>query len=274
MPSEKSEKQAQAHCQKLGIVEKSDLLSFVEDDYLEELDPRIGDQVARAKFATGRLVWRLSLAGHLCQGEKRGARQTYCTRKKWFPNLPETSSLQNPQESCVALTRRYLALNAPATVQDLAHFFGAKVSTARLWVADLQSAGELMSISCEGHGELLALACDESELQVKPGRSAKTWPMRLLPLWDTLLMGHKDKSWTVPDESKRPLVWRKAAYVSSVVLDRGRVLAVWTMKRRSKKLDFEVHPLAGWQPATHGKVFQSEAEAVARHLELKLGNLK
>ena len=30
-------------------------------------------------------------------------------------------------------------------------------------------------------------------------------------------MGHKDKSWTVPDESERKLVWRRAGYVVAVI---------------------------------------------------------
>ncbi len=274
LPSEKSEKLVLDFSLQKGTVVKKDLLPFVEDSYVEELDPRIGDETARAHFAAGRLVWRLSWAGHLCQGEKLGAQQIYATRQAWFSGLSWPDPLPDPQKTCVDFVRRYLAVNAPATVQDLAHFFGAKVTTARSWVADLQAAGELITVQCAGHGNLFTLARDELELQIKPGRSAKAWPMRLLPLWDTLLMGHKDKSWTVPDKSLRPLVWRKAAYVSAVVLDRGRVVAVWTMKRRGKVLDFEVNPMAGWKKSQHGKAFQLEAEAVARHLDLGVGKLK
>jgi hypothetical protein len=274
MPSKKSEKRALDFALKKGAVVKDDLLPFVEDSYVEDLDPRIGDESARAKFAAGRLAWRLSLEGQLCQGERQGSRQIYAARQEWFPDLDWPNPLPVPQKVCVEFVRRYLAVNAPATVHDMAHYFGTKISTARLWVADLQENGELISVQCGDRKDLLALAEDELELQKKPGKSAKAWPMRLLPLWDTLLMSHRDKSWTVPDESMRSLVWCKAAYVSAVALDRGRVVGVWSMKRRGEYLDFELNPLAGWSKSKHGQAFIREVQAVGRHLELPVGTLK
>ncbi len=225
-----------------GLVVRNDFLPLVEPEYLAELDPRIGDDHAKTNFACGRFVWQLSLAGHLCQGEKQGSRQIYATREKWFPRLNWPDPLPDAMASCLVLTRRYLKINAPAKAQDLAHFFGTRVTIARQWLAALEAAGELIQIQCAGRKDLVALVDDEFELQIIPGRSAKKWPLRLLPLWDTLLMSHRDKSWTLPDASEHKLVWRKAAYVSSVVLARGRVVAIWKMKRKGKRLDFELEP--------------------------------
>ncbi len=112
------------------------------------------------------------------------------------------------------------------------------------------------------------MVCDESDLQVP---DIHHWPVRLLPLWDTLLMSHRDKSWTVPLAAERPLVWRKAAYVSSVVLVRGRVVGTWKMQRKGSVLNFELDPLSGWDKAPHLPGFRAEIEAVARHLELEPG---
>ena len=87
-------------------------------------------------------------------------------------------------------------------------------------------------------------------------------------------MSHFDKSWTMPDQSEHPLVWRKAAYVSSVVLSRGRVVGLWKMQRKGRQLDFELQPLGGWSEKVHRAGFAREIKAVARHLELECGEIK
>jgi len=271
LPSTESQQSALDLALAKGLVLKKDFLPLIEPQYLKELDPRIGDDGARANFASGRLVWLLSLDGQLCLGEKQGSRQIYATRRLWFPKLEWPDSGTDPLSACVALTRGYLKVNAPATVRDIAHFFGAKVSTARQWLEVLAAEGELMCIECGDRRDLVALVCDETDLQVKPGRGAGAWPVRLLPLWDTHLMSHRDKSWTMPHAREHPLVWRKAAHVSSVVLARGRVVAVWKMQRRGRRLNFELHPLSGWKNSAHRKGFVLETEAVARHLEMQHG---
>ncbi len=253
---------------------RNDFLPLVSADYLKKLDPRIGDEAAKANFACGRMVWFLSREGHLCLGEKKGTQQIYAARRTWFPHLDWTDDKAATEDACVALSRRYLRINAPATVWDLAHFFGATVTSARKWLAALDECGELISVECGDRKELVALAADEADLRLKPGRSSARWPLRLLPLWDTLLMSHKDKSWTVPEESERLQVWRKAAFVSSVVLVRGRVVGLWKMQRRAGQLDIDLHPLKGWIESKNRPGFIAEAEAVARHLQLEPGAIK
>ena len=273
LPGLESRQAAYEIARKKGLVFKKDFLSTIDPQYLAELHPRIGNERARAIFACGRQVWLMSLDGNLCQGEKQGALQIYATRKKWFPKLEWPHPLPDSQSVCLTLTRRYLRINAPATAHDVAHFFGAKVTTARKWFAVLEAEGELISIECGGRKGLRALAGDEKDLQTKPG-GTKMWPVRLLPLWDTLLMSHCDKSWTMPDQSEHPLVWRKAAFVSSVVLSRGRVVGLWKMQRKGRQLDFELQPLGGWSEKVHRAGFAREIKAVARHLELECGEIK
>ena len=103
------------------------------------------------------------------------------------------------------------------------------------WLASL--APGLISVSCGGRKGLAALADDARDLRADPP-AGKDWPLRLLPLWDGLLMGHKDKTWTVPDAAERPAVWRRGAHVSAAVLHRGRIVAVWTQaKRRGESIE-------------------------------------
>lgn len=273
-PDTRGERKALSVARRKKILLREDWAGCVREEYLAALDPRIGDRQARLKFACGRLAWRLSLAGHLCHGRRQGARQTYASREHWHPELNWPRKLPDPLGACVELTRRYLAVGAPATVQDVAHFFGARVAEARRWLARLDENGETIPLNCGGRDGLLALARDEEVLREKPPRSPSRWPVRLLPRFDTLLMNHADKSWTVPEPALRPQVWGKAAMVAAVILRRGRVAGVWNMKKRGRRLDLIFTPLAGHSRRQLEKAVSAEARAVAAHLELEAGDLR
>ena len=165
------------------------------------------------------------------------------------------------------LTRRYLAVHGPATATDVAHFFGARVTRAKAWLDRLED--ELVPVECGDRSGLVALAKDRADLRKKPPTTAKDWPVRLLPLWESMLMGHADKSWTTPVEADRKEVWRKAAFVAAVVLARGRVVATWTQATKGGRLQVTVTPLSGWRKTKHAASVRREAAEVAQHLELK-----
>ncbi len=140
------------------------------------------------------------------------------------------------------------------------------MTTARQWLALLN--GELSPVHCGERRGLVALTQDMADLTTKPPAATTKWPLRLLPLWDTMLMGHADKTWTVPDETDRKAVWRKGAFVAAVALARGRVVATWSHSQRRGRLVVEVRPLSRWSPTKHAAGVRREADAVAAHLEL------
>lgn len=248
-----------------GIVTRTDILNVAPSAYVKA----IGERAALAsldskRFAAGRLLWRLAQLGHVSIAEKVGAEQSYASRKTWFGSLPWPEV--KPENAAVELTRDYLRVYGPATPHDIAHFFGAKITEVRRWVESI--ASDLTAISCEDRKDLLVRNDDLRDLRRKPASSSSGWPVRMLPLWDSMLMGHADKSWTVPNESERKQVWRKSAMVSSVLLDRGRVVATWTQKTTSKKLKIQIDPLSGWRKSRHLTGAKKEAKAIAAHLEL------
>lgn len=245
---------------------RSDFMDMIPDSYLLELDPRIGDETARRRFAAGRLLWRLNQEGLACVAHKKGAEQTYAPRRMWFADLDWPDLLPGPEEAARNLVRAYLRAYAPASPADVAHFFGARVTSARTWLGLLDDRGELTGVDCGGRKELVALACDRDDLAAAVPRGRSAWPVRLLPMWDGLLMGHADKSWTVPADDERPLVWGKAAQVSPVVLDRGRVVATWSHRQRGRSLAVEIRPLGGWKVRLHLKEVEREAGDLAAHL--------
>lgn len=257
-----------------GPLTRRDLQPILPASYLREAEEKVGAGNAGRQLAAGRLFWCLAHRGDVCMGDKVGAEQSYVAREHWFPKLKWPRSATGPRQAATALARRYLATYGPATARDLAHFFGARVSSANEWLDLLNKDGELTPVSCGDRKGLVALTADIPDLSVKPPRSVEKWPLRLLPLWETLLMAHADKSWTTPIEADRKLVWRKSAFVAAVVLARGRAVATWTHKQRRGRLAVEVSPLSGWNHSKHAAGVRREAKAVADHLELDAADVE
>jgi hypothetical protein len=226
------------------------------------------------RFAAGRILWRIAMNGDACLGHKVGAEQTYLSRRQWFPHLnrPQNQTGKQAEQQIfsvgVSMTRRYLSLYGPGTPHDVAHFLGAKVSEARTWIARLEQDGELLQVECNDRPRLLALAADADELQNAAPKSVREWPVRLLPLWDSMMMGHADKSWTVPLDADRKRIWRAGAYVAATIFDRGRVVGIWKHKVQGKKFHAEIEPLSGWKKSRHEAAVKRELKAVATHLNL------
>jgi hypothetical protein len=217
------------------------------------------------RLAGSRLVWCLALAGHACLGPNAGRERTYAARRDWFPDLPWPVKPSSSLAAATDLARRYLAVYGPATPTDVAHFFGARVAEARTWIAEIE--GDLSPVHCGERKGLLALTEDLDDLAAKPPKGATGWPVRLLPLWESMLMAHADKSWTTPNEAERKAVWRKAAYVAAAVLKRGRIVATWTHAKKRGRLVVEVTPLGGWRKSDAAAV-RRETRNVAAHFGL------
>jgi hypothetical protein len=247
-------------------VTRSEVMHLVKGRFLRELKDYIGDAMDPKRLGAGRLLWKMTATGELCFATKRGAEQAYAQRQHWHPQLtwPRVAG----GRAAIDLARAYLRHCGPASVQDMAHFFGARVTEARKWEAALREAGELIDVkvATEAGREHVALAESEAGLREAVPSSQKDWPIRLLPLWDGLLMSHADKSWTVPVEAERALIWKKAAMVAPVVLARGQAVATWQHKARAKCVDVTITPLSGWRKSRHLDGATRAAQAFAAHL--------
>jgi hypothetical protein len=265
VPADKAVHRALSNINNIGgTATRSDLEQATPASYVRAIKERAEmASLDPKRFAAGRILWRLAHLGHVSIAERIGAEQGYVSREAWFDHLhwPEV----DPEHATVQLTRDYLRVYGPATAHDIAHFFGARVTDARRWLSVLDD--ELETVVCADRPNLVILSDDLRQLR-RRRPSARDWPVRLLPLWESMLMGHADKSWTVPIQSERKQVWRKSAMVASVVLDRGRVVATWTQKATRKKLKIRIEPLSGWRKTKHQKGAVREAESLAAHLEV------
>lgn len=244
-------------------VRTGDVEALAPADVVEALTPAAEKaRMTPRRLAGRRLIWALSHRGDLCAVARDGATQLYMTRANWCPALPWDPI--DSDAANTALTRRYLALYGPASPQDVAHYFGARVRDARRWLAAF--ADERIDVGCEGRKELTLMAADADAVREAPPDDPARWPLRMLPLWDTLLMGHADKSVVAPADADRKAIWRKASYVAAAVLHRGQIVAVWKHTTQARAVKIAVTPLSGWSAALR-PALEAEANAFAQHLD-------
>lgn len=179
------------------------------------------------------LLYRAALEGRLCAGPDRGKKASYVLFEDW---LGKPKPLPRPA-ALAKIARRYLAAYAPARPEDLASWSGLKIGEAR-------QAWKLIG------GELV-----EVEVAGQPARMLKTqlpWldeltydpPLvRLLPRFDTYLLGYADRELAVESAYARR-VHPGGGVVNAALLVNGRVLGMWRTSRRKGRLEVAVEPFA------------------------------
>jgi len=193
---------------------------------LSELLDRYSPASENPRRTLGRVVREMSLKGLVCNGEPRGpwhhdTEQTYTDVKRWVPGMKEAEE-PGAQE---ALMMDYLRGYGPATVQDYAYWAGLKVSAARKVLRRIEPG--LEAVEAVGQKGKLYLPADTLP-NLEQTEAAPL--VRLLPKFDALIMGHRDKA-RFMDEYTRKRVFMPTAEVSATVLVNGRVEGVWTLKK-------------------------------------------
>jgi len=204
---------------------------------LSELLDRYSPASDNPRRTLSRVVREMSLKGLVCNGEPRGpwyhdTEQTYADVKRWVPGMKEAEE-PGAQE---ALMMSYLRGYGPARVQDYAYWAGSKVSAARKLLGRIESG--LAAVEVPGHKGKLYVPVDTlSDLE----HTEAVPVVRLLPKFDALVMGHRDKT-RFMDESTRKRVFLPTAEVSATVLVDGRVEGVWTLKKDGDEWSLGVDP--------------------------------
>jgi hypothetical protein len=188
------------------------------------------EHVASAGVATegqagAHLPMLAALHGHVCFGPRapRG-KPTYALRDDWLgPNLPTL-----PREDALTeLARRYARAFAPTTAEDFASWSGLSLRDARAgWVAA------------------------SGPVEAEPRGSPPDPPdLRLLPAFDTYLLGYRTRDFAVPPaHAKR--VWPGGGIVRPAIVANGRAIGTW--RRAGEKI--EIEPFEGAEPDVHDEV--------------------
>jgi hypothetical protein len=182
------------------------------------------------------LFGRAAFAGELLRGPLYGAQESYVAFESWIGAL---QPLPRP-EALGRLAQRYLAAYAPAAPPDLAKWSGLTAAEARQ--AFQLSAGPLVPVSVLGNPAWLL----ESQLPWLAEPDEPGPILRLLPRFDTLLMGYASRDWLL-DPAYAPRVFQGGVIKPALLAD-GQLLgvwnAVWRKNGRTPHLEISIEPFA------------------------------
>jgi hypothetical protein len=211
------------------------------------VEPRVGRAFAkRLRSGWGEFLKPAARRGVLCFGPNQGQNVTFVRPDQW-------AGAKQPlgrAEARTELLRRFLGTYGPATREDFQRWLGARRTVPEAWAG---LGDEIVEVA----PKRFALADDVRALGARPSG------VKLLPGFDPfVLFPHSDRP--VP-EAQLERVYRKAAWISATVVERGRVVGIWTHAKRGRKVELEVEAFAALGERTHAAVAR-EARSVAGHV--------
>jgi len=177
------------------------------------------------------------------------ARATLVATGDWLPDNP--SDLDRG-DALAELTRRYFAAFGPATEADFAGWAGLPLGDVR---AGLETVAPDLR-------EMDALGTKAWQPKGRAPRPVARDLLRLLPAYDTYLMGHRDRDFIAGPE-RWPELGPGGGILRPAITVGGAAVGSWRLRRRAGKLSAELLPFAELDAATRESI-AAELSDVAR----------
>lgn len=201
------------------------------------------------------LLKLVSARGVICYGPDHDNKPTFVRAGAWIPQWQDM-----PREQAEdALLRLYLRAYAPATPRDYSMWSGMTLTEARHIWARLQT--DLATVNVEGW-EATVL---QEDLQKLAQSQLPRPSIRLLPHFDSFLLGHKEREHLVTT-GRHGQIYRPQGWISPVVLVDGRAAAVWEHTLQGNRLRVQVTPFKPLPPPVTTAIHEQ-----AQHLAHFLG---
>ncbi len=212
-------------------------------------------EVGKASLPVGYLFHLIGARAVICSGPSRGNESTYVRADKWVSHWKDM-----PVEKAeIELLEKYLKAFGPSTVTDFALWLGIYVRDAKeIWS---RVAEDLVQVDVEGWKASIL----ETDLEELESAEAEEPNVRLLPNFDSFLLGHKSHR-NLVDEKNHRKVYRPQGWVSPVLLVNGRARGVWSQERKGSSLEVRVTPFSKLSPGTTADL-KTEAAELGRFLE-------
>jgi hypothetical protein len=188
--------------------------------------------------ATIHLIAQAGREGRLCYGGERGKEATFVLVEDWLG--PQTASLEG-EHALAEVARRYLRAYAPAGERDLAAWSGIGLRAVRQAlemiakeVVQVDAAGTPAWVFPDQIEWLYAKTAQETGSIPAPG-------LRLLPAFDTYLLGYKNRQLALaPEHAKK--VNKGGGWILPTLLVDGRVVGTWSHRKRGRRIEIELAP--------------------------------
>ena len=185
--------------------------------------------VGELTYPVVELLHLVGARGVVCYGPNRGNEPTFVRADAWIPNWQDLPVEQAED----MLLHRYLQTYGPATTKDFSLWSGISLTGARqIWK---RAEASFASVNVDGW-EATVLRKD---LDVLLQSSHERPLVRLLPYFDSYLLGHKDRQHLI-SLSHHPKIYRAQGWIAPVVLVDGRAAGVWEHARETNRLQVKV----------------------------------
>ncbi|TMD85709.1 MAG: winged helix DNA-binding domain-containing protein, partial [Chloroflexi bacterium] len=158
------------------------------------------------------------------------------------------------------LARRYVSAYGPATIADLSAWSGLPIAEARTAVAGAKAS--LTEVTIQGQPGFVL------KDQLQQTATSATPDVRLLPAFDTYLLGYRRRDLAVPRELQARLQ-RGGGWIHPAVVVNGRAIAAWSLRKSGGRGMVSVEPSGPITRAIRAGI-DLEVADIARFLDLSL----
>ncbi len=244
-----------------GVKEIRALLKESEPLTRGELVERLAAKnfvIERKSQAPIHLIGLAALEGIVCLGpDREDGEPTYALLDDWVKPQPAIT-----RDSALAqLVHRYLEGYGPASLNDFAAWSGLSMADAKNGWKSVREAEELVEVHIAGRS-LWMRASTAKALK----KSVFPQPIvRLLPAFDTYLLGYADRDYVVPPKYQSEVY--HGGQVVPVVLVNGSAAGVWRHAHQGKRLNITISPFKSFDRQVKQLVGE-EAEEIGRFFGL------
>lgn len=215
--------------------------------------PIRGNAVVQVLFRTG-------VTGVTIRGPVVDSLQRYVRPTDWLDTSPPATVLAGEERdrALAELARRYLRGHGPAADRDLATWAGLPLRDARAGLGAI--ARELVCVE----GGLVDVR--RSDVERGPTRV----PPRLVPMWDEMLVGWRDRTLVVPADRHDKYTGGVPpnGMLRAIVVVGGRATGTWSIRRDRGTATVDVTPFEEFTATTTAAV-QREVADIARFERLR-----
>jgi uncharacterized protein YcaQ len=179
---------------------------------------------------------------------------------QWLPQIDLNSVSE--EEAQKQLLMRYLRGYGPAAQQDFSLWSGLMAGDAKRAIENASPLLEQIKVE-RVKGQFWILKEDRDVLDsIDVDEPA---PVRLLPKFDSILLGHKDRSRIISDQYKKSVFKPKVGDIAATVLIDGQIAGTWRHKKKRHALAVSVKPF-GRMDKTALKEVKQQAEELSQHM--------
>jgi hypothetical protein len=220
--------------------------------------------VGKLNYPVVSLLHIVTDRGIVCYGPPRGNEPTFIRADAWIPKWQNIGR----EDAEDALLRRYLRSFGPATAKDFASWTGMTLTEVQtIWA---RQQDNIVQVDLDGSRASIL----ESDLKALKDACFEDPHVRLLPYFDSFIIGHKERDHLV-SKQHHSKVSRPQGWIAPVVLVNGRIAAVWEHEKKKDQVQVKVTKFEPLSRAVQNLI-QEEAHHIgqflgASNLQVKIG---